>query len=77
MKKHLKAFGDTVNKRQILIGVAGLLLGSLVYLVDRPPDQTYFVSNLDIDISLYNTLPNIFGLIGDSLLALFIHFLLF
>jgi len=61
-----------VSKIQILIGVIGLLFGSLVYLVDRPPDQTYFVYSTGITISLYSTFPNLFGLIGKSLPA-FIH----
>lgn len=72
MNTHLKTFNDTVNTRQILIGAAGLLVGALVYLVDRPPNQTYFVSNSGVDISLYNILPNLFGFIGNSLPA-FIH----
>jgi hypothetical protein len=62
----------SVNKIQILIGVLGLLFGSLVYLIDRPPDQTYFVYSSGVDISLYNILPNLFGLIGNSL-PTFIH----
>ena len=61
-----------VNKIQILIGVIALLLGSLIYLVDRPPDQTYFVYSSTINISLYSAFPNLFGLIGNSLPA-FIH----
>ena len=61
-----------INRIQILIGIVGLLFGSLVYLVDRPPDQTYFVSSSSIDISLYSVLPNLFGLIGNSL-PTFIH----
>ena len=72
MKEHLKTFIGTVNKRQILIGIAGLLVGMSVYLVDRPPDQTYFVYNSPFNISLFNTLPIIFGHIGNSLPA-FIH----
>ena len=67
MNAQLKTFKDTVNTRQILIGVAGLLNGTLVYLVDRPPDQTYFIYNSSIPINLYNTLPNIFGPIGNNL----------
>jgi len=58
---------NTINKLQILIGVAGLLIGSLVYLIDRPPDQTYFVSSSKINISLFNTIPNLFGVIGNTL----------
>ena len=61
-----------VNKIQILIGIIGLLLGSLIYLVDRPPGQTYFVYSNALNVSLYKTLPNLFGSIGNSLPA-FIH----
>ena len=63
---------NRVNILQVLIGLAVLLLGSLVYLIDRPPDQTYFVYSSKIDISLYNTIPNLFSVIGNSLPA-FIH----
>jgi hypothetical protein len=72
MKVNLKAIGSMINIRQILIGLAVLLLGSLVYLVDRPPDHTYFVYNNFVNISLHNTLPSLFGSIGNSLPA-FIH----
>lgn len=72
MKEHLNIAGSTVNKLQILIGLVGLLVGTLVYLIDRPPDQTYFIYNSSIDLSLYNILPNLFGPIGNSLPA-FIH----
>ena len=61
-----------INKNQILIGVIGLLIGSLVYLIDRPPDQTYFVSSSPINISLSNIIPRLFGSIGNSLPE-FIH----
>ena len=61
-----------INKTQILIGTIGLLFGSLVYLIDRPPDHTYFVYSSPINISLFTTIPNIFGLIGNSLPE-FIH----
>ena len=60
------------NKTQILIGLIGLLFGSLIYLIDRPPDQTYFVYNSPINISLFNIIPNIFASIGNSLPE-FIH----
>jgi len=72
MKYVLKTFFGIINTRQILIGIAILLLGSLVYLVDRPPDQTYFVYSSPVNISLYNVIPNLFGLIGNSL-PTFIH----
>jgi len=43
MRNDLKAFGSIINIRQILIGLTVLFLGVLVYLIDRSPDQTYFV----------------------------------
>ena len=58
---------NKINRVQILIGVAGLILGSLVYLIDRPPDQTYFVYISKINISLFNASPNLFGVLGNSL----------
>jgi hypothetical protein len=61
-----------LNWRQIGIGLIGLLIGSLVYIVDRPPDQTYFVYRLPFDISLHERLPAIFGPIG-SVLPDFLH----
>ena len=56
-----------INGLQILIGVTGLSLGALVYLIDRPPEATYFIYFSRINISLYNTFPNVFGVIGNSL----------
>ncbi len=72
MKENLKDFCSMVNIRQVLIGLAVLALGSLVYLVDRPPEQTYFVYTCPFGISLFKTFPNLFGLVGNSLPA-FIH----
>jgi hypothetical protein len=72
MKENLKAFGNEINIRQVLIGLTVLLLGTLVYLIDRSPDQTYFVHKSFVNISLHNTLPNLFGFIGNSLPS-FIH----
>jgi hypothetical protein len=36
-----------------------------VYLIDRPPDLTYFVHISPIKISLHNILPALFGLLGN------------
>jgi hypothetical protein len=69
---NLKSFSNMINIRQILIGAAGLLIGTLVYLVDRPPDQAYFIYSIPFNISLFKTLPNLFGHIGNSLPS-FIH----
>jgi hypothetical protein len=72
MKENLKASGCMINIPQFLIGLTVLLLGTLVYVVDRPPYQTYFVYNNFVNISLHNTLPNLFGFIGNSLPS-FVH----
>ncbi|MGB2928716.1 MAG: hypothetical protein WBB70_07380 [Desulfobacterales bacterium] len=72
MKNLLKTFGSMINIHQILIGLTVLLLGTLVYLFDRSPDQTYFVQKSFVNISLHKTLPNIFGFTGYSLPS-FIH----
>ncbi|MFP4444979.1 MAG: hypothetical protein ACLFPD_01870 [Desulfosudaceae bacterium] len=57
-----------VNIRYILFGILLLLLGALVYLTDRPPERTWFVSVLPFQISLYdNTGPLLFGPAGRFL----------
>lgn len=56
-----------INSVQILIGLGGLSFGTLVYLIDRPPEATYFIHFSRIKISLYGILPNVFGVIGNSL----------
>jgi hypothetical protein len=61
---------------QILIGVITLFVGSFVYLIDRPPDSTYFVYSISKQISLHNILPSLFGLIGQNFPS-FIHVLSF
>jgi hypothetical protein len=56
-----------INGVQLLIGLGGLFLGTLVYLIDRPPEATYFIHFSRIKVSLYGILPNVFGAIGNSL----------
>lgn len=56
-----------LNGVQLLIGLGGLTIGTLVYLIDRPPEATYFIHFSSIKISLYGILPNVFGVIGNSL----------
>lgn len=49
----------------LLLGVAALALGTLVYVIDRPPG----VTALPDSISFYGILPALFGTIGQSLPA--------
>ena len=72
MNETLKTPRIMASRLQLLIGVAALFVGSLVYIIDRPPDHTYFIYISGLNISLYNIIPNIFGLVGNSLPA-FIH----
>jgi len=66
----MKAAGTyRMDAIRIIVGVAVLLIGTLVYLVDRPAEQTYFVSTSDSDISLHGTLPVLFGKLGGILPA--------
>ncbi len=51
------------NKAQIVIGLAALLLGTMVYVVDRPGDQSFVPSA----ISLVPFTPSVFGVVGHSL----------
>ena len=67
MKKSDNTDGNSINRIQILTGATVLFIGILVYLVDRPPDQTYFVDKSPVNISLYHILPGLFGIIGNSL----------
>ncbi len=52
------------NKAQIVIGLAVLLLGTAVYFLDRPWEQTIFVPG---DLSLFSLTSSVFGVIGHSL----------
>jgi len=65
-------FSRSINKTQMIIGFLGLLMGSVIYLIDRPPDQTYFISKSPLNITLFDSIPNLFGSIGYSLPA-FLH----
>ena len=61
-----------INTKQIVIGLIGLLIGIVFYLVDRPPGDVYFVRQLGSHLSRYGKWPVIFGRFGASLPA-FIH----
>lgn len=61
-----------MNRKQILVGLIALFVGLTVYLVDRPPEQTYFIYKIDSAISLHYVLPTLFGPLGKILPA-FVH----
>lgn len=61
-----------VNRIQLLIGIAGLLSGTIFYLAFRCPDQTYFISKFGVDICLRSIFQRRLGTIGNNL-PTFIH----
>lgn len=55
----------TTNRALMLIGLTALLLGTLVYLIDRPPGETALPDSLN----LYGHVPTLFGAVGQNLPA--------
>ena len=62
----------TVNGKQIFIGLIALIVGTLFYFFDRPPEDVYFLSRLGRHFSQYGAGPLLLGHLGASLPA-FIH----
>ena len=60
-----------MNTKQLIIGVAVLVVGTLVYLIDRSPDQTYFIYSGIVDISFYSAGHHAFGRAGCNLPSFF------
>ena len=49
-----------------------LVPGILVYMVDRPPDRTYFIEKSHFFTSFYGRIPNLFGRLGN-IIPEFVH----
>jgi len=56
-----------IKIRYFLIGILLLLIGTIIYLIDRPPDQTYFLFALPFEFSLYGIYPPLFGPLSNFL----------
>jgi len=65
-----------INFRYILIGIFLLSIGTLIYIIDRPPDQTYLIFSLPFQLSFYEATPSLFGPIGNFL-PHFLHIVAF
>jgi hypothetical protein len=61
-----------MNRKQIFVGLIALFVGLTVYLIDRSPEQTYFIYKIDSAISLHHVFPTLFGPLGKILPA-FVH----
>ena len=57
MNESLKISRIVASRLKLLIGVAALFVGSLVYIIDRPPDHTYFVYIRDLNIIYSSVAP--------------------
>ena len=61
-----------INTTRILVGAGALFVGLLLYLIDRPPDHTYFLFRLGLTSSLHHLVPPLFNHLGGNLPA-FLH----
>lgn len=68
--------GQGINWVQISLGVFILLTATLVYLLDRAPEQTYFIYQTGFNLSLYDSHSGLFGSMGNNLPS-FAHALAF
>lgn len=55
-----------VNKKQLLLGVAFLFVGTMVYLVDRPVGSTYFLQKYKSIHLFFRNMPTLYGKLGMS-----------
>ncbi|MBF0302804.1 MAG: hypothetical protein HQK73_07170, partial [Desulfamplus sp.] len=78
MNKHdiIKKIPQTssIQYLHIAIGFTGLIVGSIIYLSDRPPESTWFVRKFlyTIGQSIYSTFPDMFVSLDKSM-ASFLH----
>ncbi len=54
------------------LGILTLFIGALVYITDRPAESVMLINNYTPDLSMYNKIPAVFGIIGNNLPG-FIH----
>ena len=56
----LQSKRHATNKKQVIIGLIVLLMGTVFYYVDRPPDNVYFVKHFGNNLSRFDMWPAIF-----------------
>lgn len=59
------------SRTQLLTGIFLLLLGSLVYVIDRSPDQVYFTKFFGIHLKMFDAGAPLLGPLGLRLPAFF------
>ncbi|SLM29235.1 conserved hypothetical protein [Desulfamplus magnetovallimortis] len=70
--KNFKRRGLSINIKQFFIGIAGLSVGTLIYLFDRSPESSWLVHVLLGGASFHEMLPDLFGSLDGSL-ASYLH----
>lgn len=63
---------NNINCLQVFTGIAGLSVGTLIYLSDRAPETTWLVRILFQGITFHDCFPDLFGM-ADRNLASFLH----
>ena len=58
---------NIINWLHIILGILFLLVGALVYIIDRPPEHTYFFNHYKFLETLHGALPALFGPLGNYL----------
>ena len=61
-----------MNLLQLFIGMAGLSIGTLIYLTDRSPESTYLTWHILHGLTLHTHFPDLFGILDRSM-ASFLH----
>lgn len=69
-KSSANIYGQGFNWNQLLLGIVVLLVGSLVYIIDRAPQHTYLIYQSSINLSLYGSVSELFGPLGNNLPSL-------
>jgi hypothetical protein len=62
---------DKINYNKVLTGVTSIILGILVYLAFRPPENIYFLNNSLRLASFYDFTPSSFTSWGNNLPSFF------
>jgi len=55
---------DTINIKQITIGLTILIVGMLIYLIDRNPSTVYFLYSFDLPSFYGSQYEKVFGKLG-------------
>ena len=67
MDENINRQANSVNWLQILLGMLFFFIGALVYIIDRPPEHTYFFIHYKSIATLHKILPAFFGPLGNYL----------